>query len=281
MNLSTQVFNNVGNKVFVQLNYQDILNCRNVCLQWKNVVDDPFLWLKLLKRNGLSEDSHKRWVKLIIKSAENGIPKETFLMPLVKMLAPYKQSYQQIFVKEYVLYAYNQPPIYSAVRFGCLEVVKAISHLNQGFFNPIPHYVPGYRWIPFIEALNRDHLEIAKFIADKVKQKSLDIKKKRCILGNLGKNYRHRQLLIAKIISNHIEIVKYLASFIKNPLKCREDGLFPLIVAAQHGHVELVEFFADMTDETVPRWPIPFFSKLRFENSYNPKALVKRSTINP
>ena len=246
MNFSTQVFNNMGGKVFVQLKYQDLLKCRNVCVQWKNVLDDPFLWLKILKRNGLSEQSHKCWVNLITRSAENGIHRETFLMPLVKMLALYEQSNRPNSVKEWEL---ANPPIYSAIRFGCLEVVKAIANLNTGFFNPIQHYVLGKHWNLFIEALKNGHLEIAKFIVDKVRQKSLDMNNK-SILGNLGEKYVHEQLLFQKIKYNHKDVVKYLASFIKNPLKChQEDGLTPLLVAAKYGHIDLVEFFADMTND--------------------------------
>ena len=243
MDTAISVFDLVGSKIFYLLPIEDILKCRTVCRQFKSVLDDPYLWLKLLKFIGHPEQCHKQWIDLIQKSNEVGIVKETFVNLLIqKSKIPYG-SFQS---KNQQKWMFCMPPIYNAVKVGNLIVVKAIAHFDKEFYKPLPNHC-GEDWTAFTEAAENGHFEIAEFIESQIQTQKID--NETCLAM---KQIRSTKMIRA-IKSNQIEVAKFLSKHIKNPLNYvrKGDNGGPFHIAADFGHFELLEYFAQMAGEDI------------------------------
>ena len=68
----------IGEKIFSYLDLQTLIKCQFVCHDWKNVLENPYFWLKKLKDIGHPYEIDTAWKNLIDKSSEIGIPKSVF-----------------------------------------------------------------------------------------------------------------------------------------------------------------------------------------------------------
>ena len=245
MDTATPVFDLLGHKIFHLLPIEDILKCRTICRKFKYVLDDPYLWLKLLKIMGHPEQCHKKWIDLIQKSNEVGIVKETFVDLLIQKT---KNPYESFEYENWKKWVFSMPPIYNAVKIGNLSVVKAIAHFDIDFYKPLPSYsYCGEDWTAFTEAVENGHFEIAEFIESHIQTQTLDNET----------NLAMRQIRVAKMLraikGNKIEVVKFLSNHIKDPLNCRNtyDNGGPLHIAADFGRFEILKYFADMAGDNI------------------------------
>ena len=65
-------FPNIGEKVFEQLNGEDLLNARLVCKSWNSILGRSLFWLKKLKKLGQCIEVTEKWTKLILKAKDLG-----------------------------------------------------------------------------------------------------------------------------------------------------------------------------------------------------------------
>ena len=68
----------IGEKIFSYLDLQTLIKCQFVCHDWKNVLENPYFWLKKLKDIGQPCEIDEGWKNLIDKSSQMGIPKSIF-----------------------------------------------------------------------------------------------------------------------------------------------------------------------------------------------------------
>ena len=55
----------IGENIFKRLKMEDLLNCRLICASWKNILDNPYFWLKKLDCAGQPQEVREKWLKLI------------------------------------------------------------------------------------------------------------------------------------------------------------------------------------------------------------------------
>ena len=242
--MAMPAFDMLGHKIFYLLQIEDILNCRKVCRQFKVILNDPYLWLKLLKFIGHSEQCHKKWIDLIQKSNEIGIVKERFVNVLIQKT---KNPYGSDVYERKKKWVFAMPPIYNAVKIGDLSVVKAIAHYDKDFFKPLPNYFGDDNWTAFTEAAENGHFEIAEFIESQIQTQELENKTR------LAMKQVRSEKLIRAIKSNKIVLAKFLSEHIENPLNCtnRYEIGGPLHIAADFGYFELLEYFAHLAGDDI------------------------------
>ena len=68
----------IGEKIFSYLDLQTLIKCQFVCHDWKQVLENPYFWLKKLRKVGHKSNIDAAWKRLIIKSPEFGLPKNEF-----------------------------------------------------------------------------------------------------------------------------------------------------------------------------------------------------------
>ena len=70
-------FQHIGEIVFNYVPSENILNCRKVCKSWKQILDNPKLWLKKLNSIGQTKIITKDCLTLLRKAAKIGLPEST------------------------------------------------------------------------------------------------------------------------------------------------------------------------------------------------------------
>ena len=66
----------IGEKIFNLVPKNNILSNRGVCKSWKQILDNPMLWLKKLNGIGLNEKSRKEYLVLLKKTSKAGFHQE-------------------------------------------------------------------------------------------------------------------------------------------------------------------------------------------------------------
>ena len=129
--LSFKSYPQIGEIIFSYLDLQTLLNCQFVCQDWKEVLENPHFWLKKLKEIRHPIKIDQAWKKLISKSIKMGINKSIFAECLKLKFKDY------IFAQEKSKYARKEsifqlkcPPLYTASKYGFLEIVELIYKLG-------------------------------------------------------------------------------------------------------------------------------------------------------
>ena len=165
----------IWDKIFLSLDYQSLLKCELVCKQWKEFLDNPMFWLKILKTMGQPLEISDAW-KRLINNEGTRIPKIEFTNCLRKKFKDEvitqkgkPEFFQRIF------HDLNSPPLHSAAYHGHLEIVKLIHDLKEDYDRPISkHYftpnLKKYFNVAIFTAIYNGHNEIAKFLADQPRE---------------------------------------------------------------------------------------------------------------
>ena len=159
----------IGENIFNYLDLQDLLNCQLVCHDWKNVLENPYFWLKKLRKVGHPSQIDAAWKKLIFKSPEFGLPKNEFTKCLQMKFKAFMEGRnlgKRPTSKS--KFHFKCPPIFTAAYFGSVEIVKLIYQLGE-HCNPrfgCRNFGQNYYEMPIFVAIKNGHTEVAKFIAD-------------------------------------------------------------------------------------------------------------------
>ena len=62
-------------KIFLNLDFEDILACKLINKSCKTIVDNPTFWLKKWRLRGLSKENRKDWIKLIQMNTNANVEK--------------------------------------------------------------------------------------------------------------------------------------------------------------------------------------------------------------
>ena len=155
----------VGEKVFSLLKKGDLLKCRTICKTWKAILDEPIFWLKKLTTIGHTNEAHDQWLDLIQKSEKIGQSKKILCLCLMLkyccILNPSDRRSTKMFL--------SLPPIYYAVKYGQLEVVKLIHHFDKDC-NRRLHYLPNPKefYVPLIIGIRNHQTEVVKYMVDNI-----------------------------------------------------------------------------------------------------------------
>ena len=168
----------IGEKVFNYLQDEDLLNCRLVSKTWKSVLDEPMFWLGKLQSIGHSEEAQNKWLDLIQRCIQINKPKQilTFSIMLKYYYIPeILEDKGNLAFRKVLL---NFPPIFTAAKYGQLEVVKLIHQLDKGFNRPVS-YEPSSDnfFIPLNLAIKNSHVEVVKYIVNNLEVRSVPFPK--------------------------------------------------------------------------------------------------------
>ena len=74
----------ISEDIFELLDKKSLMDCRLVNSSWKNVLEQPILWLKKMKLENVPMNVQQSW-KNLAQQLENGHPKKEFVLTLIKI----------------------------------------------------------------------------------------------------------------------------------------------------------------------------------------------------
>ena len=76
-------FQHMVEKIFLNLNYEDLKACQLINQSANEILNDPMFWIRKFIQRGLSKENQKHWIK-VIQSVKNSSSKEkSILVPLI------------------------------------------------------------------------------------------------------------------------------------------------------------------------------------------------------
>ena len=132
----------IGEKIFNLVPKNNILSNRGVCKSWKQILDNPMLWLKKLNGIGLNEKSRKEYLVLLKKTSKAGFQQERIgYLLLIKYIKVRKHHSDFQFInkrnqplREFLL---GLPLLYFALisKLPDLELIKFIAKSRKDLAN--------------------------------------------------------------------------------------------------------------------------------------------------
>ena len=196
---------NIGEYIFSHFDLQSLLNCQFVCKDWKEFLENPYFWLKKLKDVGQPIEIENAWKNLIAKSTDFGVAKSDYAECLQKKFKDYTLAQAKTgLAKKGSIYYLNCPPIYTAAKYGHLDIVKLIHQLGVDFnrkiyWVPNLHFVEDYYDMPIFAALQNGHVEVVKFLAYLPQE-----------LQNPSADVNGSSLIVRAMVRRNLEMVKML-----------------------------------------------------------------------
>ena len=75
----------ISEQVFMELGAKDLVKCEKVNSSWKNLLENPHLWVKICvkQKKIIYDEEEKEWLKLILKDPT----RQKHIVPFLKLLA--------------------------------------------------------------------------------------------------------------------------------------------------------------------------------------------------
>ena len=154
----------IGEKIFNCLQNKDILNCRNVCHSWKQILDNPNLWLKKLNSFGQAQKSYEECSELLAKASEINFPPaklgNCLMIKYVKVTEAPSQDFHphritRAKIEKFVKFITNLPLLYFALvpKEPDLDLIKFLSRETPDVDKPEP--LPSFEVECYIRLLHR------------------------------------------------------------------------------------------------------------------------------
>ena len=249
------IINNPGlqhlaEKIFWNLNYEDLESCRLMNESCRKILDNPFFWIKIFIRRGISKKYQMEWTYAIEITKDTTLEKYVLLY-LKKStrnrrmvdLPCWIHSDYFIFskIKKVIQYLNSEvpnaadkngkSPLYIAAEIGDIETIKFLAPLTKN-----PNASDKIGITPIHNAAHNGHTEIVKFLAPLTENPNVS---DRCS----GDTPIH-----CAVLNGHTEIVKFLASMTDNPNFINDEGETPMHDAALKGYTDIVKFLVTLTD---------------------------------
>ena len=157
----------IGEKIFSYLDLKTLLKIPIVCQDWKQVLENPYFWLKKLTGIGHPSEIDIAWKLLITKAADFGVTKSIFTKSIkmkFKDLILAEENFPEV-AHRVSVHHLECPPLYAAAQSGSLEVVKLIYEMGEENSEPFTFEKP------IFAAISNGHTEVAKFLADDPQEK--------------------------------------------------------------------------------------------------------------
>ena len=141
----------IGEKIFNCLQNKDILNCRSVCQSWKQILDNPNLWLKKLNSFGQTQKSYEECSDLLAKASEINFPPAKLGNCLMIKYVKVKEAPNPNFhphritrnkIEKFVKFITNLPLLYFALvpKEPDLDLIKFLSRETPDKPEPLPSF---------------------------------------------------------------------------------------------------------------------------------------------
>ena len=278
-------FEPILEKIFKLLNQDTLLSCLLVNKYWNNVVQNPTFWLTQLKLAKMPEEILQKWKELANKVQDNDQLSKMVSKCMIRVLKSNEK--------------YGFPsPVMAASKHGLVPILKFMATYTKMDFQKVENDknskkdLSGIYW-----GVYSGKVEIVKYF------------------HQLGYNldipiYNDWTPFFLAIWRSHLEIIKFLASVLKNPLskpsklwhggtafhvaagygrheslKCllkikndpdfvnkSSNGTTPLHLAAQNGHLECVKILTSFGSSLVNE-PMHVTNNYSLENKNNYTAL--------
>ena len=232
----------ISETIFEFLGKNDLLNCRLVMKSWKKSLDQTNFWFKKLETENTSNGSEL--VKKNWKTLWNN--HKTW-----KMLAQKLDDDQTTTEFTMVLiWIYKRKLMESIHR---LEVAVDLAHANKcwEFVSFIIENVHTKSTLDSIRILNTHGMTAIHLAAFFGLKKSIEKLMKRNLSSINQRNMKGKSYytpLDLAAWNGHLEIVKFLADLTENPISKSEFGETPVHYAACNGQLETVQFLTGLTD---------------------------------
>ena len=243
-------FQNITEKIFLNLNFEDLMACQLINKSCKEILDYPMFWLKIWRlRQGLSPKNHSDWAKAI-QMTQNTTLKGNVCSYIKKIV-----QIGHLFVDVPCFIDY--------------ETIKSTMETIRNKFSP--------KW-SIEDAIFQEKFGILQIMAAKEKNLNVIDEVGRSLIYNLArKNFNYEIFEVESNIKTRLRkrqendkyledasnVIKVLAPLIKEPNAPYSKGIgaTPIVTAALLGHLDIVQAL------------IPYV------NNANESGILKRSAI--
>ena len=243
-------FQNITEKIFLNLNFEDLMACQLINKSCKEILDYPMFWLKIWRlRQGLSPKNHSDWAK-VIQMTQNTTLKGNVCSYIKKIV-----QIGHLFVDVPCFIDY--------------ETIKSTMETIRNKFSP--------KWSNE-DAIFQEKFGILQIMAAKEKNLNVIDEVGRSLIYNLArKNFNYEIFEVESNIKTRLRkrqendkyledasnVIKVLAPLIKEPNAPYSKGIgaTPIVIAALLGHLDIVQAL------------IPYV------NNANESGILKRSAI--
>ena len=257
----------IGQKIFKQLDNQNLTKCKEVCHSWGHFLNDETLvWLRMLQKYDKNHvEFQEDWKKVTTK-----VPCET-----LKSLAIATEQFYTFISKRL---EFQHSPMHIVSERGILSLCKFIAEKNvvinpsQLLLNNINDNADNEGWTPLHIAARCDHLEIYKCIAEKLENKNPALDNGMTslhlaahegqfgivdyIIGNVEDKNPADNLGVTPLheaaLQGEFEICKLILENVDNKNPCSLTSRTPLHDAAFNGHLEICKLILKNVDNKNP-----------------------------
>ena len=254
--------------IFLLLDWKDLKTSLRVNKSWNKILNNPSIWLKKCVQKGHLKQHKTAWKKAV------GIVKNSDLLEKNLTLHLKEIFFERFRLNNGLHYDYLQAkfwknlqfvdfdPIYWAAMRGDAEVINVLIPFTDDFD---PNASGQDEWTPIQRASENGHAEVVKLLAPLVEKPNAPNPdgyspiRTAARLGNqeiievmvpYSDTLSKFAAIAAAAEEGYVEIIKYLAQFVKNP-NCELSLDFdktPIYLAVEHGQVEVVNYLAPLAE---------------------------------
>ena len=219
----------LAEKIFLNLDKNEILECAKVNANWRKICRDPVLWFKKCEQDGglISTEHKKQWGKVIQKMIESQLNEE-LTDGLIRLCSDKPEGeWRSPFFTVYL----------HAVSHGYAEVVKVLATL---YLNPNAPDPSGYT--PIHYAARNGQAEVLRILAPLTENPNEPYPDYMGKAQNVivGEKLSFTPILLAAM-NGHVATVRVLAPLSENPNALGSTGKTPMQEAESRKHWEIVK----------------------------------------
>ena len=149
-------FAHIAEEIMSHLDHRTLLSCRLVSISFKNILDNPKIWLRRCKRVSMSDEKQAKWREVIdCLNNTDGIDFDKLLNQVTLYLMKMGKSFYNVY-----------SPIHCAAKEGNIELLKLAIEVmkNETSDQYYQDYDFDHKRIPMDLAAQYGHLEVFKHL---------------------------------------------------------------------------------------------------------------------
>lgn len=219
--------------IFFQLDFEDLKNCRKVNANFRNILDQPFLWLKINQARGSFEygQNINSWETLVKLTSRTVLGKNVakILMNLNEIGESFK-LYHPHCIK--ILYTFT--PLHMMAHQGSyFELMKfMVDNIQEFGYESLDQVLDECNYHPLHDIMkNNGNIEMIKFLIQNMKNVNLKTTDEMCTPLHFA------------AMNGNLEAVKLLLANGGDPEAKDYKDVTPIIFAEIYGHEEILDCF--------------------------------------